>query len=36
MQGEDIRYIVNPFQKIVKIIKPEYDQLYNLLFTQIQ
>jgi hypothetical protein len=33
---EDIRYIVNPFQKIVNVIKPDHEKLYNLLFKDIQ
>ena len=33
---EDIRYIENPFKKIVNIIKPDHDKLYSLLFELIQ
>lgn len=36
MQEEDIRYIHNPFQKIVNIIKPDHERIYNLLFNEIQ
>jgi hypothetical protein len=36
MQEEDIRFIENPFKKIVNIVNPNQDRLYNLLFNDIQ
>ena len=36
MQGEDIRYIENPFKKIYNIIQPDPDKLYKILFNLIE
>ena len=33
---EDIRHIENPFNKILHIIKPDHDKLFNMLFNLIQ
>lgn len=36
MQGEDIRFIENPFKKIYNIIQPDHDKLYKILFANIE